>query len=73
MPTPPAHTARCGSRSTIETISYEEAYGRSFDDMMRRVPDLTRIEQAIATTESEPIGIALRMMAAIVVISLGNA
>ena len=36
-----------GSRSTIEVISYEKAYGRSFDDMMRRVPDLTRIEQAI--------------------------
>ncbi|MCY2925618.1 MAG: GDP-mannose 4,6-dehydratase, partial [Planctomycetota bacterium] len=36
-----------GSRSTIETISYEKAYGRSFDDMMRRVPDLGRIEQAI--------------------------
>ncbi|MCY2930947.1 MAG: GDP-mannose 4,6-dehydratase [Planctomycetota bacterium] len=36
-----------GSRSAIEVISYEQAYGRNFDDMMRRVPDLGRIEGAI--------------------------
>ncbi|HEX6373490.1 MAG TPA: GDP-mannose 4,6-dehydratase [Longimicrobium sp.] len=34
--------ARLGSTSTIETISYEEAYGPGFDDMQRRVPDITR-------------------------------
>ncbi len=39
--------ARTGSQSKVEHISYEQAYGRSFDDMMRRVPDLTRITQAI--------------------------
>ena len=27
-----------GSKSTIEHISYEEAYGQKFDDMARRVP-----------------------------------
>ena len=36
-----------GSRSTKRYLSYEQAYGKSFDDMMRRVPDLTRIKQCI--------------------------
>jgi UDP-glucose 4-epimerase len=36
-----------GSKSEKRTISYEEAYGRAFDDMLRRVPCLERIEQAI--------------------------
>ena len=34
--------AQLGSSSEIETISYEEAYGPGFDDMQRRVPDVTR-------------------------------
>ncbi len=36
-----------GSSSRIEHIPYEQAYGQKFDDMARRVPDLTRIRQAI--------------------------
>jgi UDP-glucose 4-epimerase len=36
-----------GSSSTIEHIPYEVAYGRSFDDLPRRVPKLDRIRQAI--------------------------
>jgi len=36
-----------GSKSKKKFISYEEAYGRSFDDMMRRVPCLDRIAQTI--------------------------
>ena len=36
-----------GSRSQKKYLSYEEAYGRPFDDMMRRVPCLERIHQAI--------------------------
>jgi nucleoside-diphosphate-sugar epimerase len=35
------------SDSPICHISYEEAYGINFEDMARRVPDLTRIRQAI--------------------------
>lgn len=35
------------SRSQKELVSYEEAYGRSFDDMMRRVPSLERIRSQI--------------------------
>jgi UDP-glucose 4-epimerase len=36
-----------GSRSTIKHIPYEEAYESGFEDMPRRVPDLTRIEGLI--------------------------
>ena len=36
-----------GSKSQKEFISYEEAYGRPFDDMMRRVPSLDRVREAV--------------------------
>ena len=36
-----------GSSSQKEYISYEQAYGRPFDDMMRRVPCLERINEII--------------------------
>jgi len=36
-----------GSKSEKEFLSYEQAYGRPFDDMMRRIPCLNRINQAI--------------------------
>jgi UDP-glucose 4-epimerase len=36
-----------GSSSKIVHISYEQAYGQKFDDMMRRVPKLDRIRAAI--------------------------
>ncbi|MBW8034292.1 MAG: NAD-dependent epimerase/dehydratase family protein [Planctomycetes bacterium] len=39
--------AKAGSTSKKKFISYEEAYGRSFDDMLRRVPSLERIKEAI--------------------------
>lgn len=35
------------SRSIKQHLSYEEAYGRPFDDMKRRVPSLDRIRTAI--------------------------
>jgi UDP-glucose 4-epimerase len=37
----------CDSRSLIEYISYEKAYGQAFDDLARRVPRLDRIRAAI--------------------------
>jgi len=36
-----------GSSSEVRHISYEEAYGRPFDDMLARVPDLTKIRRLI--------------------------
>jgi UDP-glucose 4-epimerase len=39
--------AMTGSGSTKRRLSYEEAYGRPFDDMLIRVPDLTKIKRLI--------------------------
>ncbi len=36
-----------GSASTKKYLSYEQAYGRPFDDMFRRVPCLERIHQTV--------------------------
>jgi UDP-glucose 4-epimerase len=36
-----------GSNSPIERIPYSEAYGEGFEDMVRRVPDLTKIRETI--------------------------
>jgi UDP-glucose 4-epimerase len=36
-----------GSSSEIVLIPYEEAYGEGFEDMFRRVPDITKIHSAI--------------------------
>ncbi|MGI8428066.1 MAG: GDP-mannose 4,6-dehydratase [Solirubrobacteraceae bacterium] len=38
---------RCGSASEIVLIPYDEAYEGGFEDMARRIPDTTKIEQAI--------------------------
>jgi UDP-glucose 4-epimerase len=39
--------ALTGSKSTIEHIPYEQAYGRQFDDLPRRVPKLEKISSTI--------------------------
>lgn len=36
-----------GSKSEITHIPYEEVYGKGFEDMRRRTPDLTKIKEAI--------------------------
>jgi UDP-glucose 4-epimerase len=36
-----------GSSSKIEFMSYKEAYGEGFEDMKRRVPDITKIRSLI--------------------------
>jgi UDP-glucose 4-epimerase len=36
-----------GSRSEIVTIPYEQAYGEGFEDMPRRVPDITKVAQLV--------------------------
>jgi UDP-glucose 4-epimerase len=39
--------ALTNSRSEIVTIPYEKAYGEGFEDMPRRVPDITKVGQLI--------------------------
>ena len=39
-----------GSESTIEKIAYEKAYPQGFEDMQRRVPDISKIKQVLGWT-----------------------
>jgi UDP-glucose 4-epimerase len=39
--------ALCQSDSEIEFVAYEDVYGTSFEDMRRRVPNLTKIRRAV--------------------------
>lgn len=43
------------SRSPIESVSYDEAYGPGFEDMERRVPCLEKLERLIAYRPRTPI------------------
>ena len=36
-----------GSKSTIEKIAYEKAYPQGFEDMQRRVPDISKMKQVL--------------------------
>lgn len=36
-----------GSKSAIEKIAYEKAYPQGFEDMQRRVPDISKIKQVL--------------------------
>src|SRR5688572_865434 len=42
--------AMCDSKSPIEFVQYEQIYGRSFEDMRRRVPDLNKIKRTVGYT-----------------------
>jgi UDP-glucose 4-epimerase len=42
--------ALANSSSAISHVPYEKAYGIAFDDLPRRVPDLTKIKNAIGFT-----------------------
>lgn len=44
-----------GSKSEIQFIPYKDAYGTGFEDMQRRLPDLTRIEEATGFRPSMPL------------------
>ena len=39
-----------GSRSTIKLVPYDQAYESGFEDMPRRVPDLTKVAALIGYT-----------------------
>jgi UDP-glucose 4-epimerase len=44
-----------GSDSPVQHVSYDEAYGRDFEDMARRVPDLSRVRAAISYAPSKAL------------------
>jgi UDP-glucose 4-epimerase len=44
-----------GSASIIKLVPYNEAYAEGFEDMLRRVPDLRRLEQTIGFRPRTPL------------------
>jgi UDP-glucose 4-epimerase len=44
-----------GSASPIRHLSYEEAYARGFEDMPRRVPDVSKLERTIGFRPRIPL------------------
>ncbi len=56
--------AMTGSRSPKRYLTYEEAYGRPFDDMMRRVPSLDRLKAVIGYEPKTPLNEILRQVIA---------
>ncbi|UCE60287.1 MAG: GDP-mannose 4,6-dehydratase [Phycisphaerales bacterium] len=54
--------ALTGSKSEKKHISYEEAYGRPFDDMMRRVPCLQRVRETVGYEPSTNLDETLKQV-----------
>lgn len=44
-----------GSRSEIEYLSYDDAYGPGFEDMLHRVPDIGLIQSTIGWAPTRPL------------------
>jgi UDP-glucose 4-epimerase len=42
-----------GSKSAIEHVPYEKAYGQQFDDLRRRVPKLDKIRRVIGFKQTK--------------------
>ena len=53
-----------GSKSEIVFVPYDEAYEEGFEDMPRRVPDITKVRQFVGFEPKEPLdGILRRVIA----------
>lgn len=52
------------SKSTKKYLTYEEAYGRPFDDMMRRIPCLDRIRETVGYEPKTGLDEILRLVIA---------
>jgi len=52
-----------GSRSVVEHVPYDQAFGPGFEDLRRRRPDLRRIQDAIAFTPTIPLERTIRDIA----------
>jgi UDP-glucose 4-epimerase len=51
-----------GSKSKKKYISYKQAYGKAFDDMMRRLPSIDRIRQTIGYEPKTSLEKTLRII-----------
>jgi UDP-glucose 4-epimerase len=54
-----------GSASEIVYVPYEEAYASGFEDMRRRVPDVTKLRETIGYAPDTPLDEALRRIIAV--------
>lgn len=53
---------KTGSKSSKQYISYENAYGKAIDDMMRRVPGIEKINQSIGWRPATDLGRTLDLI-----------
>ena len=53
-----------GSTSVIEHVTYEEAYGRGYEDMRRRTPDISKLQSIISYEPNVSIDLIIREVAA---------
>jgi UDP-glucose 4-epimerase len=51
--------AATGSSSQISCLPYEEAYERGFEDMRRRVPDISKIEDLVGWRPSRTLDVII--------------
>ena len=58
------HGSDAGWREQITFIPYAEAYAAGFEDMQRRVPDTTKVREAIGWTPEIPLDETLRQVIA---------
>jgi len=49
-----------GSRSDIVYVPYDEAYAQGFEDMMRRVPDVSKLEATVGFRPRTPLSDIIR-------------
>jgi len=56
--------ALTGSRSKTRYLTYEQAYGKPFDDMMRRVPSLQRLGETVGFAPATPLAETLERVIA---------
>lgn len=52
-----------GSSSPVQLIDYEAAYGKGFEDMLRRVPDVSRLRSLIGFVPETPLEETIREIA----------
>jgi UDP-glucose 4-epimerase len=52
-----------GSKSSVELVDYESAYGEGFEDMRRRVPDVSRLRGLIGFVPTTPLEATIKEIA----------
>jgi UDP-glucose 4-epimerase len=64
--------ALTGTRSAIRLVPYDEAYEEGFEDMPRRVPDITKIKELIGFEPRVPLDETIRRVVDYMSVELGT-